>query len=426
MYFTYTFLMSVGLLLASPYYFARFRKYLPTLTDRLGFTKLPSLDESIWVHAVSVGEVKAVEKLVERLRVAFPECPLIMSTATPTGQQLARQRKDAIDHAFYFPLDLPWCIKRVLDRANPRLVIIAETEIWPNFLRACRRRAVPVVMINGRISDRSFPRYKLVSWWLPRVFADYTMLGMQSETDRRRIEAIGASPEKVTVFGNLKYDVDGAESAPEPALAGFLRSWKRVWIAASTMPGEDEIVLEAYRGLREMFPDLKLLIAPRHPERSDDIRQAAQRLGMDCVARTAIGAASGEESVLLLDTIGELASLFSYASIVFVGGSLVPRGGHNILEPARHSKPIVIGPHMENFRDIERMFLKANAAIQIRSAGELASTIGKLLADRSLAARLGVNARRVVVDNAGATDRVIRFLSTGQTPRPVQPLGAAF
>src|SRR5215475_7359684 len=197
MYFTYTVILTVGLILSLPYYLVRFRKYAPTLADRFGFLKVPQLRQSIWVHAVSVGEVKAVESLLDGLRRQFPGKSVVVSTTTPTGQQLAQQRRNAIDHTFYFPLDLPSFVKRALSRIDPEIVIIAETEIWPNFLRECNKRGVRVVMINGRISDKSFPRYRLVRRWLTRVFDGYAVIGMQSETDRQRIEAIGAHPKKV-------------------------------------------------------------------------------------------------------------------------------------------------------------------------------------------------------------------------------------
>jgi len=191
MYITYTFVLTLGLILTLPYYLIRFRKYMPTIPDRLGLLKLPQLSSSIWVHAVSVGEVKATEVLVEQLRRQFPGKPVVVSTSTPAGQELARMRCDIIDHTFYFPIDLPFSVARVLARVDPQTVIIAETEIWPNFLRACSDRQIPVVMINGRISDRSFGRYLLVRRWLSRVFADYTIMGMQSEMDRaRRIDPL--------------------------------------------------------------------------------------------------------------------------------------------------------------------------------------------------------------------------------------------
>ncbi len=228
MYFIYTFTLAVGLLLAFPYYLVRFRKYLPTLADRFGFVKLPQMKASIWVHAVSVGEIKAVERLLERLQEQFPKNPLVVSTVTPAGQALARERSDIIHSTFYFPIDLPWCVRRVLDRIAPEIVIIAETEIWPNFLRECRIRGIRVMMINGRISDRSFNRYRLVRHWLERVFKDYTIIGMQSETDRQRIEAIGADPQRVTVLGNLKYDAVAAGKPIEARLQKFLAGWQPI------------------------------------------------------------------------------------------------------------------------------------------------------------------------------------------------------
>ncbi|PYS03649.1 MAG: hypothetical protein DMG12_11850 [Acidobacteria bacterium] len=388
MYFTYTLILGLGLLLTLPYYIVRFRKYLPTLPDRLGFPSLPPLQHAVWVHAVSVGEVKAVEKLVERLRGQFPGKPLLVSTATPTGQQLARERRDIIDHTFYFPIDLPFCVRRAVDRVNPQMVIIAETEIWPNFLRICRSKQIPVVMINGRISDKSFPRYRLVRRWLRRVFADYMILGMQSEMDRKRIEEIGADPQKVTVFGNLKYDVVGSSRVLDATLAKLLQSWS---------------------------------LAPRHANRFDQVEELVKQRGLGCVRRTRLvertaGLKPGGyiHQILLLDTIGELAAAFQYATVVFMGGSLVPKGGHNVLEPARHQKPIIFGPHMENFRDMACLFLDAKAAVQIQNAAELAPAVERLLADPHHASELGRRARAIVEQNTGATDRVLRFL------RPVE------
>ena len=412
MYFTYTLILTLGLILTSPYYLVRFRKYLPTLVDRFGFLKLPRLRSSIWVHAVSVGEVKAVEKLLERLRQQFPGKRIVVSTATPAGQQLAAERRDIVDHTFYFPIDLPWCVRRTLNRLDPEMVIIAETEIWPNFLRQCRARGTRVVMINGRISDKSFARYRLVRRWLRRVFEDYTIIGMQSEIDRRRIEAIGADPQKVIVFGNLKYDVIRSSRPLDNALANLLGSWNQVWIAASTMPGEEEFVLDAFAGLQKTHPGLKLVIAPRHADRFDAVEAIVKRRRMTCVRRTRLGA---DGDILLLDTFGELAGVFQYATVVFMGGSLVPRGGHNVLEPARHGKPILFGPHMENFRDMARLFLETGAAIEIQTPSELAPAVGQLLSNSAQASLLGRNALAIVQQNSGATDRVLQVL---------QPAGA--
>jgi 3-deoxy-D-manno-octulosonic-acid transferase len=417
MYFIYTFLLTLGLVLASPYYLVRFRKYLPTLADRFGFLKLPQLRRAIWVHAVSVGEVKAVENLVKRLRLQFPGKPLVVSTATPTGQQLAREWHDDVDYTFYFPIDLPWCVRRAVERVDPEMVIVAETEIWPNFLRACRARHTRVVMINGRISDKSFSRYRLARRWLRRVFEDYTIIGMQSETDRQRVEAIGADPRKVTVLGNLKYDAVGSTGGVENALATFLKDWNPLWIAASTMPGEEQVVLDAFDEIRKSHPTLKLLIAPRHAHRFDAVAEMIKARNQPMVRRTRIGPEYVKTSVLLLDTIGELATVFQYATVVYMGGSLVSTGGHNVLEPARHSKPIVFGPHMENFRDIARLFLESGAAIQIQSATQLAPAITHVLGNQHHASDLGRKALAIVRQNTGATERVLQVLEPVEASR---------
>ena len=416
MYITYTFVLTLGLILTLPYYLIRFRKYMPTIPDRLGLLKLPQLSSSIWVHAVSVGEVKATEGLVEQLRRQFPGKPVVVSTSTAAGQELARKRSDIIDHTLYFPIDLPFCVSRTLRRVDPQMVIIAETEIWPNFLRACRDRRVPVVMINGRISDRSYSRYLLVRRWLTRVFADYTVIGMQSEMDRERIQAIGADPRKVTVFGNLKYDLPASARPLDSSFAASLRKLQPLWIAASTLPGEEEMVLDAFAALRSARPDLKLMIAPRHADRFDSVEEVIKRRGFAYNRRSRLPRNSSAP-VLLLDTIGELAAAFEYATVVFMGGSLVAKGGHNVLEPARFKKPIVFGPHMENFRDMASLFLKGKAAIQIQSASELSPTIEKILSNSQLATELGRNAQAIVEQNTGATDRVLRFLQPAEARR---------
>jgi 3-deoxy-D-manno-octulosonic-acid transferase len=420
MYFIYTLILTLGIALTFPYYLFRFRKYLPTLADRLGFLKIPQLRRSVWVHAVSVGEVKAVETLLERLRQQFPGKPVVVSTATPSGQQLARQRHDIVDHAFYFPIDLPWCVRRAVNRVDPQMVIIAETEIWPNFLRCCRRRGARVVMINGRISDRSFVRYRLARRWLRRVFEDYTIIGMQSEMDRERMEAIGANPRKVTVFGNLKYDAVASTRNVDDQLSNYLKDWKLLWIAASTMPGEEKLVLDAFKRVLQTEPSLKLLIAPRHADRFDTVAEIIKNSGFELLRRTQLQPAEGSnagmlrERILLLDTIGELSTVFQYAAVVYMGGSLVPTGGHNVLEPARYGKPIVFGPHMENFRDIARLLLDAKAAVQIQNQIELAPAISRILSNPQHALELGRNAFAVVQRNTGATERVLQVLEPAE------------
>jgi len=406
MYLVYTFLLYSALLITLPWYMVRFRRYFPTLKDRMGFPEIPKLQKSVWVHAVSVGEVKAVQKLVEKLRSVHAGQPFVLSTITPAGQELARKTPGLADHIIYFPLDLPGALRRTLDLVNPELVLIAETEIWPNFLRECRRRNIRVVMVNGRISDRSLPRYRFVRRWLKRVLDDYTLLGMQTEVDRERIESIGADGRKVTVFGNLKYDAI-AHDALAPDLSQMLARIPLLWIAASTMPGEEEHILEALHSLLPRHRGLKLLLAPRHPQRFDAVEQIVLSQQFKCARRSRL---ESDADVLLLDSIGELASAFQHATVVFMGGTLVSRGGHNILEPAGFAKPVVFGPHMENFREIRDLFMEANAAVEVRDTSELVVAVDRLLSDPPAAAELGERARRVVEQNMGATDRVLEYL----------------
>lgn len=417
MYFAYTCCLFAGLLLSAPWRLLRYRTASFSLKSRFGFIEIPALKNSIWVHAVSVGEVKAVQKLLARLRVEYPGNPLVLTTITATGQKLAQETPGLADHVFYFPFDFQGAVKRTLDRADPELVVIAETEIWPNFLRECRRRDIPVALLNGRISDRSFPRYRWIRRWLGTIFKDYALLGMQSELDRQRIESLGAPPKIVRVLGNLKFDSTATAMQLDSNLAQLLREKQPLWIAASTtssgaagIPDEEEFVLKAFVALREKYPALKLLLAPRHPERFDPVEKIVRSHGLDCVRRSSRASAIFKD-VFLLDTIGELAACFPFARVVYIGGSLVPRGGHNILEPAAAAKPIVFGPHMENFREISTLFLKANAAIQVYRAEELASAIDRLLQSEAAASELGTRALDIIRNNSGATDRAVAALN---------------
>ena len=416
MYVLYTAALAVGLVLTFPYYLIRFRKYMPTIKERLGFIAPEAGDSAIWIHAVSVGEVKAIDSLIAGMRRAFPQSRLVVSTTTPTGRALALERGD-VDRVIYFPLDLPGTVRRSLDRIRPVLVVVAETEIWPNFLRRCSRQGVPVFMVNGRISDKSYRRYKLGSRWLRRVLDGYRILGMQSNLDADRIRGLGAPRDRTVVFGNLKYDAPTFTPRLDSTLNDRLSRMQPLLVAASTAPGEEPLVLEAYRRLRGKHPALKLLIAPRRPERFDEVEDAIQTAGFSLVRRSRLSSNDAAD-VLLLDSIGELAAVFEHAAVVFMGGTLVSRGGHNILEPARFQKPVVFGPHMENFRDMARTFLDAEAAIEVPDAAEFARRVGQILSDPALAAEVGRKAAAVAERNAGATGRAltaIRAAMNGET-----------
>lgn len=407
MYALYTAALALGLVLTFPYYLVRFRKYWPTLHERLGFFPAATASPAIWIHAVSVGEVRAVDRLVAGLKSAFPDRHLVLSTTTPTGRALALARDD-VDAVVYFPLDLPATVRRALDRIRPEFVVVAETEIWPNFLRLCSRRHIPVFMVNGRISDRSYGRYKLGRRWLGRVLDGYRLLGMQSALDAARIRTLGAPQERTRVLGNLKYDRPDERAGLDPALGGWLSGMQPLLVAASTAAGEEPMVIDTWRRLRENHPALKLLIAPRLPGRFDEVEGMIRSSGVEPARRSALPPPGGPAvDVLLLDSIGELPGVFEHATVVFMGGTLVPRGGHNVLEPARFCKPIVFGPHMENFREMARTFLDAGAAVQVRDSSALAGTIDRMLTDPAHAGAIGLNARRVASENSGATDRTL-------------------
>jgi len=352
----------------------------------------------------------------------FPDRPLVLTTITATGQKLAKETPGLADFVFYFPFDFRGAAKRTLRQTNPELVVIAETEIWPNFLHECRKRKIPVVLLNGRISDRSYPRYRWIRGWLKTVLNDYALLGMQSELDRQRIETLGAPAEKVQVFGNLKFDSTVSASELERGLSQLLSQSQPLWIAASTtssgatnLPDEEEFVLKAFTSLRQKHPALKLMIAPRHPERFDGVEKLVRSHGFGCTRRST-GTAAPFKDVFLLDSIGELAASFPFAKVVFMGGTLVPRGGHNILEPAAASRSIVFGPHMENFREISMLFLTGDAAIQVRDATELVSAIDRLLQSEAMASEIGSRALAIVRSNSGATDRALASLNTLMLP----------
>jgi 3-deoxy-D-manno-octulosonic-acid transferase len=431
MYFLYSLSILAFFLLVSPYFAyqaLRYRKYIGSLRQRCGYLPLSfNLDgeESIWIHAVSVGEVLTARALVADLRQRYPRLRIFLSTTTMTGQQVARRSLQGIDAVFYFPFDLGIIVRRTLDVVRPRLFIMMETELWPNLLRECRRRGVKTVLANGRISSRSYPRYRLVRCFFRRVLADVDRFCVQSEESARRLRDLGAPPQRIVVTGSLKFD-----SLERPALAQGrwrdrvlryfrVRPDRPVLIAASTLRGEEAAVLRAFRRLKAQAPQALLILAPRHPERFREAEELARREGFVVVRRTDLPLDSDPAAdVVILDTLGELARLYQVATLVFVGGSLVAAGGHNILEPAVYGKPIVFGPHMDNFREIAAAFLASGAACQVCSEKELETVLVELLSDPARRAGLGAAARALVEANRGAREKTLaaiaEVLPTGQ------------
>ena len=369
----------------------------------------------IWVHAVSVGEVLAVSRLVKTLDSALPDYLVVVSTTTRTGQTLARERFGA-NRVFYCPLDLPWGVRAYLNALQPRLLILAETEFWPNLLNGCFRRGIPVAVVNARISDRSWPRYQMLRrLWRP-LLGRLSRVLAQSPTDADRLKAIGCRPERVTVTGNLKFDVRTAQDAEATRLLKIQAGSLRFIVAGSTLEGEESVLLEAWPRLLLADPALAMVLAPRHPDRFHAVAAMLERSGIAWVKRSDWNAqpAATQKTlrpgeILLLDTIGELASVYSLASVAFVGGSLVPAGGHNPLEPAQFGVSVVMGPHYANFRTIAED-LRAHNALCIAPKEELAAALIDLLHDRPRAAAMGERARKVFEQQAGATSRSIDTL----------------
>jgi len=430
MYLLYSVLSVVALVIASPflaYQAVRHRKYVRSLRQRLGYLPLSfniDGDESIWIHAVSVGETLTARALIGELKTRYPGLKLFLSTTTMTGHEVARALTD-VDGVFYFPLDWGFTVRRTLDVVRPRLFVMMETEIWPMLLRECRERGVATMLVNGRISKRSFASYALVRRFFRRVLDDVERFCMQSEEAARRIVALGADPARVVVTGSLKFDsLDwpgvGPHGQSRDRLLRYFRlsPGRPVVIAASTLRGEDLAALEAFRRVQARWPDALLIVAPRHPERFEEVTRLAAEEGFRVVRRTSLPVdQSPDADVVVLDTIGELARLYQIASVVFVGGSLVDAGGHNILEPAMFGKAIVFGPHMHNFAEISAEFLRGSAAVQVFSTRELGECLVDLVGDGVRRASLGAAARAIVEGNRGAKARTMAVITALLPPR---------
>jgi 3-deoxy-D-manno-octulosonic-acid transferase len=440
MYTIYSVAIVLFFAILSPYFLyqaIRYRKYIRNLPQRLGYLPLSfnfDGEESIWIHAVSVGEVLTARALLPQLRERYPRLRIFLSTTTITGNQVARTNVHDVDGVFYFPLDLPPIVRRTMRVVKPRLFVMMETELWPNLLRACRSAGVKTALVNGRISLRSFPRYRLARGFFRRVLADVDRFCMQSEESARRIVEIGADRDRVSVTGSLKFDsleIPGAvaDRGRNRVLRYFRISQDRpVVIAASTLKGEEETVLEAFQRIRAIWGNALLIIAPRKPERFEEVERLAKKPGWRVARRTELAVdAEPRVDVVILDTIGELAQLYQVATVVFVGGSLVDAGGHNILEPAVFGKPIVFGPHMHNFTEISRTFIENRGAVQVQADAELENVLVELLSDPVKRAGLGAAARALVEANRGARARtlaVITQLLPSDAPGTVLPFRA--
>jgi 3-deoxy-D-manno-octulosonic-acid transferase len=433
MYSLYSVLVLVVAVVASPWFIyqaVRYKKYVGSLGQRMGYLPVSfnmDGDESIWIHAVSVGEVLTARPLISDLKRRYPALRMFLSTTTMAGQQLARRSVQDVDAVFYFPFDLGFVVRRTLDLVRPKLFIMMETEIWPSLLRECRARAIKTAVVNGRISARSFPRYKMIRPMMRRVMDHIDRFLVQSEESARRFIDLGADPARVVVTGSLKFDSLELSStalqarARDRVLRYFrLAAARPVIVAGSTMKGEEAQVLRAFRKVRASAPTTLLVLAPRNPERFGEAEQLARSEGWKVSRRSDLAIdAEPRVDIVILDTIGELATIYQIATIVFVGGSLVATGGHNVLEPAVFGKPIVFGPHMQNFLEIAEAFVSNGAGVQLSRDEELEDAFLSLMSDPVRRARLGAAARALVEANRGANAKSITVLAAllPQEPR---------
>jgi 3-deoxy-D-manno-octulosonic-acid transferase len=420
MYFFYSLLLGLAALISLPWWLlqmARLGKYRAGFRERMGAVptrlQLRSGSACIWIHAVSVGEVLAVSQLVGELAKRQPEWQVFVSTTTSTGQALARQRFGE-SLVFYMPLDFGFALRPYLRALRPGMLVLAETEFWPNLLHLAKLSGAAVAVVNARISDRSFPRYRRFRWFFSRILANIDLFLAQTEEDATRLKAIGAPEERVSVSGNLKFDIRlSSNSAITEQLRRVLPQPARVIVCGSTTEGEEELVLAAFRQVLQQFPNTIMILAPRHPERFEKVAALIASAGLPYVKRSTWSPQAGTPlrpgSIFLLDSVGELASLYALAHVAFVGGSLVPLGGHNILEPAQHGVAVLTGPHTFNFREIVRIF-EAGGGLRVVTAENLGAAIADLLHSPEEREQLGRRARELFLENTGATARTLEAL----------------
>jgi 3-deoxy-D-manno-octulosonic-acid transferase len=401
--------------------FVRERRFRERLRHNLGFFAPETLAKvagrrPVWFQAASVGEVVAASSIIKEFKRQLPDIPVLISSGTASGYEMAQRILPEADAIIFYPPDLPWLPGRIVNRIQPRAYVPVETELWPNFIRAARRRSIPVVMVNGRIGERSVDHYRQLRRMFTKMLGTVARFCMQSTIDAQYVIRLGADPHRVVVTGNTKYDqnyssVTDSEKAAFLAELGFIGAGP-ILVAGSTHRGEEEILAEVLRDVRAVFPAAKLLVAPRDIPRCESLVELFRRQGFTAELRSKMATMTDPAgvSVVVLDTVGELGRLYALAELVFVGGSLVPHGGHNILEPAAHGKPILVGPHMFNFKDTYALFSGRDACATVLDGRELSRKILEILTDRTLAERMGQEAAAIVLENQGAAARTVENL----------------
>jgi 3-deoxy-D-manno-octulosonic-acid transferase len=386
------------------------------LAQRMGCLPPLVLKNPIWVHAASVGEVLCTLPLLKRIKRAFPDCEIVITTMTRTGNDMAKTQILEANAVLFFPFDHPFILRKVFREIRPRLLLLAETELWPNLLLSCKRKEIPVVLFNGRISDRSFPRYRFLRFFFERYLKCISLFLMQTEKDRQRVQEIGAPSERTRVTGNIKFDQAFPSFDPkqvdERTHSLGLRGDETILIAGSTHSGEDEILLSLLKDLEPASSRLVMILAPRHLDRLGDVEKLLEREGIPWTRRSSLPApppssdSAGKSRVILLDTMGELMKIYQLGTVVFIGGSLVPVGGHNPLEPLFFKKCVLFGPHMFNFLEISRLLTEREGAIQVQGKEDLALQLKRLLDNEGARTRIGEKGYQVLQENQGATERI--------------------
>ncbi|WP_426817270.1 lipid IV(A) 3-deoxy-D-manno-octulosonic acid transferase [Winslowiella sp. 2C04] len=393
--------------------------YRKRWAERYGFCAGKVKPDGILLHSVSVGETLAAVPLVRALRHRYPTLPITVTTMTPTGSERAQSAFGKDVHHVYLPYDLPGAINRFLDTTRPKLVIIMETELWPNIIKALHDRKIPLVIANARLSERSAAGYKKLGKFMRQLLQRITLIAAQNQEDGERFVSLGLKRSHLTVTGSLKFDISVTPELAARAVT-LRRQWaprRPVWIATSTHEGEESIILDAHRKLLARFPDLLLILVPRHPERFTVARDMTQKAGLSYIMRSSGEIPSGSTQVVIGDTMGELMLLYGIADLAFVGGSLVERGGHNPLEPAAHALPVLMGPHIFNFKDICSKLQQADGLITVTDADSLDKEIGTLLTDDDYRRYYGRHAVEVLHQNQGALQRLLQLLEPHLPPR---------
>ncbi len=401
----------------------KYRRYFSRWRERFGFFADPGLHDSIWVHAVSVGEVNAAVPMIEALMRTYAGSPFVVTTVTPTGSERVQKLfGDRVFHV-YLPYDLPASVKRFFDRIRPRLAVIMETEIWPNLFITCRERGIPIVVTNARLSERSLKGYGPVRPLARRAIRCATFVAAQSPTDAERLRVLGAAVSRLAVVGNLKFDMAVPASLAETG-AAMRASWggqRPVWIAASTHEGEELPVLKAHTAVLQRFPDALLLIVPRHPERFRAVAAACRSLGFTTRTRSEDVDADERCQCFVVDTMGELLQFYAVADIAFVGGSLEPIGGHNLLEPAALGRAVIVGPHTFNTEEVTDSLIAANAVLRVANAEELGAGVNRLFTHDDERRAMGEAAQAVLERERGAVERTLRIVEQVLANRPARP-----